>query len=181
MCSVAPNRCPILRPTIRLVLAVETSSAKTDSASHPTAESPAATSDVAHGPTADVPKSPAPPARTSPLPLRLRDQVVFAAACAAAVVAIAAYYAKTSRWGAEPIELDRQPARVLDYKIDLNSATWIEWSQLPGIGPVLAQRIVEEREKNGPYETIDDLERVKGIGPKRLAEIRPFIRTSSPP
>jgi competence protein ComEA len=156
---------------------VETSSAKLETEPQPgPVGQPASDRNVP----AD-PKRPDNPVRTSPLPLRLRDQVLFAVACFAAVLAMAAYYVRTSRWGAEPIELDRQPARVLDYQIDLNSANWIQWSQLPGIGPVLAQRIVEEREQNGPYESIDDLERVKGIGPKRLAEMRPFIRTSPPP
>jgi competence protein ComEA len=42
---------------------------------------------------------------------------------------------------------------------------------LPGIGPALARRIIEGR----PYRSVDDLERVKGIGKRRLAGLRPLV------
>ena len=93
-----------------------------------------------------------------------------------ALVCMGVYCVRTSHWGADPIELERQPERTLDYKIDLNAATWVEWSQLPGIGPVLANRIVAEREQNGAFRDVDDLARVKGIGPRRIEAIRPFVR-----
>jgi competence protein ComEA len=56
--------------------------------------------------------------------------------------------------------------------VNVNTATTAELESLPGIGPVIARRIVEGR----PYRSVDDLDRVKGIGPKRLAEIRPLVR-----
>ena len=111
-----------------------------------------------------------------PFPFRLRDQVLLAVVSAVALAFMAAYCWRTSHWGAEPIELERQPQHEYDFKIDLNTATWVEWSQLPGIGPVLAHRIVDEREQNGPFRDIDDLHRVKGIGPKRIDAMRPYIR-----
>jgi competence ComEA-like helix-hairpin-helix protein len=112
----------------------------------------------------------------SPLLYRFRDQVLLAAVSALALVAMLAYWARTSHWGAEPIELKRQPGRELEYQIDLNSATWVEWSQLPGIGPQLAHRIVQDREAHGPFRMLDELRRVKGIGPKKIEAIRPFVR-----
>jgi competence protein ComEA len=90
-----------------------------------------------------------------------------------------AYCVRTSRWGAAAIELERQPARWLDYVIDLNSATSVEWSQLPGIGPVLADRIVAERDNNGEYRDVEDLRRVKGMGPQRIETIRPYVRNAT--
>jgi competence protein ComEA len=48
--------------------------------------------------------------------------------------------------------------------------------QLPGIGETLAHRIVETRETGGPFPSPDDLRRVRGIGPKKLEEIRPYLR-----
>lgn len=116
-------------------------------------------------------------ASRGPIPFRFRDQTLLGAICAIAVLCMAVYCVRTSHWGVDPIELERQPQRELDYKIDLNVATWVEWSQLPGIGPVLANRIVEERERNGPFRDIDDLDRVRGIGPKKIEAIRPFVRT----
>lgn len=65
------------------------------------------------------------------------------------------------------------------YQIDINQATWSEWAQLPGIGETLARRIVAERESDGPFKSIDDLRRVKGIGAKTLEKMRPHLRVPS--
>ncbi len=56
-------------------------------------------------------------------------------------------------------------------KLDVNNATRKELERLPGIGPVLAQRIIAAR----PMKSADDLERVDGIGPKKYKEIRPVF------
>jgi comEA protein len=65
-------------------------------------------------------------------------------------------------------------ARVAAAKapININTATSVQLETLDGIGPVLAQRIVAYREQNGPFTSVDDLDAVSGIGPKRLAAIR---------
>ncbi|GAA5086062.1 MAG: DUF655 domain-containing protein [Alcaligenaceae bacterium] len=53
--------------------------------------------------------------------------------------------------------------------VDLNSASATQLQQIKGIGPKMAQRILEERERGGPYVSFQDLsDRVKGIGAKRL-------------
>ncbi len=57
----------------------------------------------------------------------------------------------------------------------MNTATWVEWIQLQGIGEMLAHRIVEDREQNVPYRSIDDLQRVKGIDPKIVEKLRPWL------
>ncbi|GAA1484822.1 ComEA family DNA-binding protein [Brachybacterium fresconis] len=56
--------------------------------------------------------------------------------------------------------------------IDLNTADATELEALPGVGPAIAQRIVEHREKNGPFASVDALLEVSGIGPATLEEIR---------
>ncbi|MCS7174027.1 MAG: helix-hairpin-helix domain-containing protein [Armatimonadetes bacterium] len=60
--------------------------------------------------------------------------------------------------------------------LSLNAATQEELEQLPGIGPKLAHRIVQDRALRGPYTRVEDLLRVRGIGPKLLERIRPYVR-----
>jgi competence protein ComEA len=56
--------------------------------------------------------------------------------------------------------------------IDLNSATVAELEALPGVGPVLAKRIVAHRDERGPFRTIEDLLDVPGIGESKLSQMR---------
>lgn len=63
-------------------------------------------------------------------------------------------------------------AEELAKPINVNTAASSELERLPGVGPVLATRIIEEREANGPFTSADDLERVSGIGPKKIAAMR---------
>jgi len=67
----------------------------------------------------------------------------------------------------EPVVAEPEPEPP-DDRIDLNLAGAAELQQLPGIGPVGARRIVEEREAGGPYRTVGDLVRVAGFGPSRV-------------
>ena len=60
-------------------------------------------------------------------------------------------------------------------KIDLNSATSRELETLPGIGEVKAQSIVDYRQANGPYSSVDDLLAVSGIGPATVESIRDLV------
>jgi len=60
--------------------------------------------------------------------------------------------------------------------IDINQASAKELQALPGIGPVLAQRIIEERNRIGKFSSIEDLLRVKGIGKKKLAMLRERVK-----
>lgn len=65
--------------------------------------------------------------------------------------------------------------------INLNIATAQELELLPGIGQVMAGRIVAYREANGPFTSIDDVENVPGIGPKTLQSIRPLATVADNP
>jgi competence protein ComEA len=60
--------------------------------------------------------------------------------------------------------------------LDVNSATAEELQVLPGIGPKIAERIVKYREKHGPFSSVEDLTKVKGIGEKKLDKVRPFVK-----
>lgn len=60
-------------------------------------------------------------------------------------------------------------------KININTATAAELETLPGIGPVLAQRIVDYRKANGPFAAIEDIKNVSGIGEGIFEEIKELI------
>ena len=60
-------------------------------------------------------------------------------------------------------------------QVDINRAGVEELTALPGIGEAIAKRIVEFREANGPFRRVEDLMKVKGIGEKSLAKIRPYV------
>jgi competence ComEA-like helix-hairpin-helix protein len=60
--------------------------------------------------------------------------------------------------------------------LDLNRATAAELELLPGVGPRLARDIVQERTRRGGFRSLEALDAVRGIGPKKLAKLRPFLR-----
>lgn len=76
--------------------------------------------------------------------------------------------------------IGRMPApmlRALGVVLDVNEADAADLQSLPGVGPVLARRIVEGR----PYDDVEALRAVRGVGPVTLARIRPRVRVGAPP
>lgn len=59
--------------------------------------------------------------------------------------------------------------------ININTASLEELDSLPGIGPTIAQRIINYREENGPFNTIEDIMNVSGVGPSTFEEIQDLI------
>jgi comEA protein len=91
-------------------------------------------------------------------------RIVYAALCVSFSVAVAVFAQK------------QPPAKP----IDLNAANVKELQQLPGVGPVTAQRIVEMREKSGRFRRVEDLLAVRGISQKKIAALRPYVTVSPP-
>ena len=60
--------------------------------------------------------------------------------------------------------------------VNVNTAGAAELDRLPGVGPAIAQRILEHRRAHGPFRRAEDVLAVKGIGPKKLASMRPYLR-----
>jgi competence protein ComEA len=67
-----------------------------------------------------------------------------------------------------------QPARA-EAPVNINTASATELAALQGIGPAKAQAIVDHREKNGQFKSVDDLKLVHGIGDKMLEQLRPHV------
>lgn len=63
--------------------------------------------------------------------------------------------------------------------LDLNQASARELEALPRVGPALAARIVAYREARGAFASVDDLDAVKGVGPRMLEQLRPLVRVAS--
>ena len=107
--------------------------------------------------------------------LRRSDQAVALVLAGIVILLCALQWGRLSGLGVHPIEIGELSALENQFRLDINTATAIEWSQLDRIGEVLAERIVEDRNTNGNFESIDDLNRVDGIGPQTLEQIRPWL------
>lgn len=70
------------------------------------------------------------------------------------------------------------PTSGAERLIDLDAATAVEIEALPRIGPVLAQRIVEDRGMHGPFGSMDGLQRVRGVGPALARTLAPWVTFS---
>ena len=64
--------------------------------------------------------------------------------------------------------------------LNLNTATVTELAKLPGIGPAVAARIVEHRQKNGGFKKIEELMNVKGIGEKTFLKLKSLVTVTPP-
>ena len=83
-----------------------------------------------------------------------------------------------SRQRRAPGESERPPSGPADAPpepVDLNHATTVELSRLPGIGPALARRIVDTRDAEGPFARIDELGRIRGISARKVERLRAFV------
>ena len=103
------------------------------------------------------------------------QQRVVAVFVAFGLVVLLAWWWHNGGHRGELIEIDKYAAPQIEYRVDVNQAQWPELAQLPGIGETLAQRIVESRTVDGPYLDLDELLRVRGIGPRTLQRIKPYL------
>jgi len=84
---------------------------------------------------------------------------------------------------ADIVPVVKKPSLSIEYKtketpplgsVNVNRATQEELQKLPGIGPKMSQRILDERAK-GLFKSVEELRRVSGIGPKTLEKMRPYV------
>ena len=93
--------------------------------------------------------------------------------CAGAIFLLVMTWQYVSRVTSRPSLLPWKPVQgIAIFQVDINSGNWVELSQLDGIGPALAHRIVAYRESHGRFESVDALREVPGIGPTTVAKLR---------
>ena len=77
---------------------------------------------------------------------------------------------------AEEPDMQERPDSLMEGEtIDVNTADVYDLQRLPGIGEKRAQSILEYREEHGPFQTVDELDNVSGIGPGILEELREYV------
>lgn len=75
-----------------------------------------------------------------------------------------------------PIDIERPyRASTPEFRVDINQAEWAELTILPNISETMARRVVAYRESHGPFINADDLLGVRGIGPRTLAGLKPYL------
>jgi competence protein ComEA len=119
------------------------------------------------------PGEPAPPGKPPPV-LTWPSGVQFALG----FLVIAGIFFLLGRWSLDWNRAAPAPIHEVERDVpalDLNRATKAELRLIPGIGDSLAQRVVDQRERNGPFKSVDELRQVSGIGPKTLERLRPRL------
>jgi competence protein ComEA len=107
--------------------------------------------------------------------LRRADQAGVACLVLLGLAGTAGWWLAQGGWQGRLVEFDRTESREAAFLVDINQAAWPELAQLPGIGETLARRIVDSRQNDGPFVDHQDLTRVRGIGPKTLDNVRPYL------
>jgi len=118
--------------------------------------------------------------KTGRVLLTRNDQKIVAAVCLFLLLWAGWRWVDLSRWGNEEIEIHNLNAMKTSYLIDINDANWLEYAMLDGIGEVLAKRIIEYRDEQGPFASVQDLRNVKGIGKKTFKKIEPHLVLRKP-
>lgn len=113
-------------------------------------------------------------------PIKSNEQIVVVILLTLGLAGIGLYFWNLYRNQADVIEIDEATRFENPFTVDLNSGSVEELAVLPGIGPKLAQTIVDFRNANGRFTAPEDLLKVPGIGPAKLAAIRGYLAPLEP-
>ena len=108
-----------------------------------------------------------------------REQIVILALAGLLVIGLGLSWADRAGWLHPAIRV--VPSGDYQFHLDLNQATDSQLQLLPGIGPKRARQIVEYRNAHGPFRSVDDLKKVKGLSSLRLDDIRTYVTVGLEP
>ncbi len=100
---------------------------------------------------------------------RTRRALLAAGFCLALGV-LAAAFGRAAR------RMEDLPCQTAGMRLDVNAAGMEELALLPAVGPALAKAIVADRQARGAFESVEALQRVKGIGPRKWAQMKPWVK-----
>jgi len=95
----------------------------------------------------------------------------------AAITAIALSATALSAQSKAPVP---KPTATAAAPVNLNTATAEQLATIPGVGPKMAERIIDYRQKNGGFKKIEDLMNVSGVGEKSFLKMKPLITVTAP-
>jgi len=81
-------------------------------------------------------------------------------------------------WATQGVSAKKKPPL---HPVNLNTASSAELQQVPGIGPATAEKILQARKSYGKFKSVNDLEAIRGIGPKKLDKMRKYLTVGTPP
>ena len=109
------------------------------------------------------------------LVIRDEHQLAIAIIVVCCLIGMGGYFWYRSVITQGTIDIDRAHQSPAEFKLDINAADWPEIVVLPGVGEKLAKAIVERRRVVGPFDTLDEIQQVPGIGEKKLEKIKPYL------
>lgn len=122
---------------------------------------------------ANLSRTPQQPSNPStPFGWTLQDRRLLMAGVIVASGLLVGHWWRLSWLGQPRVEVSQLPAADARIKVAINSAPWVEFLLLEGVGEKLARRIVADRDSRGPFSSIDDLQRVNGVGAKLMERWR---------
>ena len=107
------------------------------------------------------------------------DQIVIAICLAVFMLLMGFYFLHRAVVNGGLIDFVDMPARPASYVVEINSASWQELANLPGLGEKLSKAIVAHRDLHGPFKNTDELMDVHGIGDSKLQGLHGHIDINS--
>ena len=108
------------------------------------------------------------------------EQLVIASCVFLGFLAMVGYFVQRGGLSGRLIEIERAKPVEISFLVNINTAEWPELTLLPNIGETLARRIIAHRTRHGPFQHVEQLLDVDGIGPKTLKQITPQLLVVDP-